>query len=198
MSEGAAAAHTVIVDAVGTPGALERVVGLLRRRRVPVDELAIAAAAGRVRVTARVAGADVEQLRRQLVRLEDVRAVHDLGPAPDVLRETALVCVVASADADAVVSALCQGGRARLVDVTTGTRVVEVTDAPAAVDRVIDLLRPAGVLAVSRTGPIALPPTGAGAGPVADHPPDDDAAGDAPDDATHDAARASELARRTA
>jgi len=76
----AASVRTYVVSVDGSLLGLERVIGLLRRRRVEVLWLSVQSSerAGRSRVLLRVRSANHTQVRRQIARLIEVASQVDL------------------------------------------------------------------------------------------------------------------------
>jgi acetolactate synthase small subunit len=145
-------------------GALERVLGLLRRRVLAVRRLSVAACEGAFELTLRLDEARTprERLRAELLGLVDVIDVSEGGSAPT--RELAVVRLTA-------------GGRPpdgegwRVLSNGADGAVVEFTGSPDEVDAAVARLRGAGVLAqVTRSGEIAVPGRRAAAAPDASAP----------------------------
>jgi acetolactate synthase I/III small subunit len=86
-----------------------------------------------------------------------VRKVSDLSDDPRVERELALVKVSCkSAPQRAEVMQIADIYRARIVDVASGSLMIEVTGPTVKVDSLIDLFRPYGVKELVRTGVVAM------------------------------------------
>ncbi|MBE7211001.1 MAG: acetolactate synthase small subunit, partial [Gluconacetobacter diazotrophicus] len=75
---------------------------------------------------------------------------------PHVARELALVKVVSSGEPRTEALRLAQAFRARAVDTTTSSFVFEITGAPEKIESFIDLMRPIGLVEVSRSGVAAI------------------------------------------
>lgn len=103
-----------------------------------------------------VDGADVEQVTKQLYRLIEVLKVSDVTGSAAVEREIALLKVAAAQTARAEMVALTSLFGARVVNVAVRSMIVEMTGAPAEVDRFIELVRPFGIQEMMRTGRIAM------------------------------------------
>ena len=150
--------HTIALVMQDHPGVLHRTVSLLRRRGYNIESLAVgrSEAAGESRMTLVVEADDVEQVTKQLDRLVEVLAVHDVTHHPITERETALLKVRATGAALAAVLAALDGDAARIADQDADGVVIEITDAPARVERFIERMRPFGIGELARTGRIAL------------------------------------------
>jgi acetolactate synthase-1/3 small subunit len=150
--------HTIALVMQDHPGVLHRTVSLLRRRGYNIESLAVGRSetAGVSRMTLVVEADDVEQVTKQLDRLVEVLAVHDVTHHPTTERETALVKVHATGPGLAAVLSALEGHAARVADRDAAGLVIEVTDAPALVERFIERMRPFGIRELARTGRIAL------------------------------------------
>ncbi|HET9982727.1 MAG TPA: acetolactate synthase small subunit [Longimicrobiales bacterium] len=150
--------HTIVARLRNDPLALTRVVGLLRRRGFHVDTMTLgpSEAEGARRATLVVEAADVRQVVAQLRRLVDVLEAEALPGGEALERETALLSVAAGAAERPQIVALCSVFGGRVLEVGACSMVVEVTGSPSHLDRFLELVRPHGLLALARTGRIAL------------------------------------------
>ena len=99
----------------------------------------------------------IEQIKAQLDRLVPVHRVIDLTvEAKAVEREMALVKVAGTGDKRVEALRLSDAFRARVIDTTHSSFVFEVTGAPDKIDAFIGLMRPLGLVDVSRTGVVAI------------------------------------------
>lgn len=149
-----------IVDVEDCPGTLNRVVSLFRRRNYNIDSLSV----GRIeqpgvsRITLRVrADADVgRRIEANLYKLVNVLKVQDLTNAPSVVRELAFVKVNVSHERRGEVLRLCDLFRARVIDLHSNVLTVEITGTEDKVYRLIEVLRPFGIVESLRTGAVAM------------------------------------------
>jgi len=154
--------HTLSVLVDNEPGVLARVVGLFSGRGYNIESLTVAEVAHaehRSRITIRTSGAPetIEQIRHQLERLVPVRQVTDLTlGARSLERELAMVKVKGRGDNRNDALQLAEAFRARVVDATTESFIFELTGKPDKIDEFVDLLRPIGLVEVSRTGVAAI------------------------------------------
>jgi acetolactate synthase I/III small subunit len=155
-------AHTLSVLVDNEPGVLARVVGLFSGRAYNIDSLTVAEVAhaeNLSRITIRTLGAPetIEQIRHQLERLVPVRKVTDLTIGGRSLeRELAMVKVKGRGDDRTDALQLADAFRARVVDATTESFIFELTGKPEKIDEFVDLMRPIGLVEVSRTGVAAI------------------------------------------
>ena len=149
---------SVIVD--NKPGVLARVAGLFSRRAYNIDSLAVGPTETKdvSRITLVVHGNDdiVEQISKQLNKLPDVKKVLDLTQGECISREMVMIKVRATAKTRHDIYALARSFRAKVIDVAEESMVIEVTGATEKINGLEALLEKYGLLAVVRTGKIAL------------------------------------------
>ena len=155
-------AATIAVLVENEAGVLARVIGLFSGRGYNIDSLTVAPVdeTGRIsRITVVTSGTDmvIEQIKAQLDRLVPVHKVSDLTiEGPHLTRELALIKVVGRGDNRMEVLRLADAFRARVVDATTESFVLEMTGNCDKIDAFLALMRPIGLVEVSRTGAVAL------------------------------------------
>ena len=98
----------------------------------------------------------VENKPGVLTRIAGLFARRDLEPGETLARELALFKVSADGSARAEVMQICEIFRAKVVDVTKRSVVVEVTGTCDKVDAFEALVRPFGLIEMARTGEIAI------------------------------------------
>jgi acetolactate synthase-1/3 small subunit len=154
--------HTIAVLVDNEAGVLARVVGLFSGRGYNIESLTVAEvdhAAHTSRVTVVTSGTPevIEQIEAQLRRLVPVHSVVNwTTAAPGVERELALVKVAGTGDKRAEAQRISDIFRAHIVDTTHNSFVFEITGAPSKIDNFVDLMRPLGLVDVSRTGVAAI------------------------------------------
>jgi acetolactate synthase-1/3 small subunit len=154
--------HTIAVLVDNEAGVLARVIGLFSVRGYNIESLTVAEvdhAAHTSRVTIVTSGTPevVEQIQAQLGRLVPVHRVVDWTlEKPGIERELALVKVTGAGDKRMEALRIAESFRARPVDTTHTSFVFEITGAPAKIDTFIDLMRPLGLVDISRTGVAAI------------------------------------------
>src|SRR4029077_5789763 len=89
--------------------------------------------------------------------------------APSIVRDLALIKVAATGDARTHVMQLVDVYRARVVDVSPESLVIEATGTEDKIDSLLEVLRPYGVKEMVRTGRIAMA-RGAGQAEKAEKP----------------------------
>ena len=143
-------------------GVLARVIGLLSGRGYNIESLTVAEVdeVGRLsKITVVSSGTKMvlEQIRAQLDRLVPVRAVSDLTvDGPSVERELALVKVKGEGDSRVESLRIADIFRAHVVDSTNHSFVFEIVGSTKKLDAFIDLMKPLGLIDLSRTGVVAI------------------------------------------
>lgn len=154
--------HTIAVLVDNEAGVLARVVGLFSGRGYNIESLTVAevdhaAHTSRVTVVTRGTPEVIEQIEAQLRRLVPVHSVVNwTTAAPGIEREMALVKVAGNGEKRAEAQRISAIFRAHIVDTTHASFVFEITGAPEKIDNFVDLMRPLGLVDVSRTGVAAI------------------------------------------
>ncbi len=149
--------QTVIALVENKPGVLNRVASLFRRRNFNIDSLTV----GRTdnpeisRMTI-VVDAEGEQVQKQLYKQVNVIDVQEVTNLPGVSRDLALVKVSVDSHSRGEVVQLCDIYRARIVDATPHSVIVEITGDEQKIDSMVELLRPIGILEMVRTGIVTM------------------------------------------
>jgi acetolactate synthase-1/3 small subunit len=115
-----------------------------------------------------------------LYKLTPVRRVDNITRVPTIARDLAMIKVSAIGDARTQVMQLVDVYRARIVDVSPESLVIETTGTEDKIDSLLEVLRPYGLIEMVRTGRVemargstAQPPIGA-VRPAVTVPADDD------------------------
>ena len=152
--------HTLVAKVQDQPGVLNRVASLFRRRAFNIDSLTVGHSEDKefsrmtiVVDTARVPATIVAANLRKLI---PVAEVVDVTHLPTVDRDLALIRVRSKPAERAELASLVDIFRARIVDVAAESVIVEVTGDEQKVDGLVELLRPRGILEMTRTGKVAM------------------------------------------
>jgi acetolactate synthase I/III small subunit len=152
--------HVIVAIVNNKPGVLNRVASLMRARNFNIESLAVshtdAADISRMTLTLRGDDVLVEQATKQLYRLIDVLKVQDLTAEPTVEHELALVKVRVSEASRAEVIKVAELYKARVVDVSDSSVIVEATGTEPEVDALVALLRGFGIKELVRTGTVVM------------------------------------------
>ncbi len=152
--------HVLVVLVLDKPGVLNRVSSLMRARNFNIESLAVSHTdqPDVSRMTITLDGDDVlvEQAIKQLYRLIDVLKVQDLTDEPKVEHELALIKVRATDANRGEIVRIVELYRARVVDISEASVVVEATGTEDEVDALVALLRTYGVRELVRTGTVVM------------------------------------------
>jgi acetolactate synthase-1/3 small subunit len=153
--------HTISVLVENKFGVLTRVTGLFSGRGYNIDTLNVAptqdATASRMTIVTHGDEATLEQIVKQLNKLPDVIKVHDFHEGESVDRELVLVKISVDSRTRAEVMQITDIFRAKIVDVQPKNLTIEITGTEDKVEKFIELMKPFGVLDLTRTGKVALP-----------------------------------------
>lgn len=145
---------SLLVD--NNPGVLARVASLFSRRGYNIDTISAGATndPGYTRITVTVSGDDriLEQIRNQIAKLEDVRRIIELEDKHSVCRELILVKVMADRSEKQDIIAIADVFRAKIVDVSVDSVIIELTGNQNKLDAFINLLKDFEILELVRTG----------------------------------------------
>jgi acetolactate synthase-1/3 small subunit len=139
-----------------TSGVLNRVAGLFSRRGYNIDSLTVGETESSAfsRMTIVVHGEEeiLEQIGKQIAKLVDVKEIIELKPESSVSRELILVKVAANAEQRQQVIAVADVFRAKIVDVSADSLMVELTGNQSKLDAFIELLQGYEIQQLVRTG----------------------------------------------
>jgi acetolactate synthase-1/3 small subunit len=154
--------HTLAVLVRNEPGVLARVIGLFSGRGYNIDSLTVAetdhdAHLSRITIVCSGTPLVIEQIKLQLERLVPVQNVRDLTTyGAFVDRELALVKIVSQGEKRIEALRIADIFRARVVDSTLESFIFEVTGTAQKINAFLELMRPLGLVDVSRTGVAAI------------------------------------------
>ena len=152
--------HTIAVIVENKSGVLTRIAGLFSRRSFNIDSLSVGATDNPdySRMTISVQGdRDVlEQVIKQLSKLINVIRVSELDPSESVERELALIKVSADKQNRSEIMQIVNIFRAKIIDVSHRSMIIEVTGDENKIDAMIQLLRQFGIKELARTGMVSM------------------------------------------
>jgi acetolactate synthase-1/3 small subunit len=138
------------------PGVLSRISGLFARRGYNIDTITAGATSdpNYTRITVAVTGDDdiLEQIRKQIGKLEDVVKIIELYDKESVCRELTLVKVRANKKEKQEIIAIADIFRANIVDVGPESLMIELTGNLNKVDAFLNLLDDFEIIEMVRTG----------------------------------------------
>jgi len=152
--------HTIAVIVENKSGVLARIAGLFSRRSFNIDSLSVGATDNPdyARMTITVQGdRDVlEQVIKQLSKLINVIRVSELDSGESVVRELAVIKVSADKDNRSEIMQIVNIFRAKIIDVSHRSMIIEVTGDENKIDAMIQLLRQFGIKELARTGVVSM------------------------------------------
>ena len=154
--------HTLSVVVDNEPGVLARVIGLFSGRGYNIDSLTVSETEhqkhlSRITIVTRGTPMVIEQIKNQLDRLVPVHRVVDMTvTGPSIERELAMIKVAGKGEPRVEALRLADAFRARVIDAGTESFIFEITGASEKIEQFIALMRPIGLVEVSRTGVVAI------------------------------------------
>src|SRR5438445_1138300 len=152
--------HTFAVYVENKPGVLNRVASLFRRRAFNIESLTVGhthePGISRMTVVVETDEYGARRLEANLYKLVPVRRVENLSSRAQISRDLALIKVTAGGDTRAQVMQLVDVYRARVVDVSPESLVIEATGTEDKIDSLLEVLRPYGVAEMVRTGRVSM------------------------------------------
>jgi len=152
--------HTISVLVENEFGVLSRVAGLFSGRGFNIESLSVAETLDPTvsRITLVTCGEDqvLEQIEKQLNKLVCVIKVIDFVDTEHVERELVLIKVAADERTRGELMGIVGIFRAKIIDVSPTSYVVEITGTEDKVNALIELLKPIGITEIVRTGKVAM------------------------------------------
>ena len=147
-------ALSILVE--NTSGVLSHISGLFSRRGYNIDSFSsgVTADPRYTRITIVASGDEqiLEQIEKQLAKLEDVRNIKKLEPGTSVTRELILVKIKAKDTERQAILSVTNIFHGKVVDVTNDSMVIELTGHQDKLDAFMDLLQGYEILELARTG----------------------------------------------
>ena len=147
-------ALSILVE--NTSGVLSHISGLFSRRGYNIDSFSsgVTADPRYTRITIVASGDEqiLEQIEKQLAKLEDVRDIKKLEPGTSVTRELILVKIKAKDTERQAILSVPNIFHGKVVDVTNDSMVIELTGHQDKLDAFMDLLQGYEILELARTG----------------------------------------------
>jgi acetolactate synthase I/III small subunit len=152
--------HILSILVENKPGVLTRIAGLFARRGFNIDTLAVGPTddptMSRITLTLDGAMHPIDQVTKQLHKLVNVIKIRDLEPTETVARELALFKISADASSRAEVMQMVEIFRAKIIDVSRRSVIIEVTGSWDKIEAFERMVRPFGLIEMARTGEIAI------------------------------------------
>ena len=152
--------HIIAVLLENEAGALSRVAGLFSARGYNIESLTVAPTNDPTlsRMTLVTVGNEeiVEQIKKQLNKLIDTVKLLDLTEGPHIEREMMMIKLRAERNDREELKRLADIFRAKIIDVTDVSYVVELTGASKKLDAFIDAVPDGLIVEVVRSGPTGI------------------------------------------
>ena len=160
VARGTEQAHTLVVLVQDRPGSVDRVIGLLRRRRANMQTLVLgrSSQANVVRITMGIDDSEVgvEHLVEQLRKVIDVKQVLNLAAQEAIIRELALIEVNATGSQSQEVLAVGQQFGSQSVDQTAEKVTLQIADSVEKIEQLLEQLQAYGIREIARSGSVAI------------------------------------------
>ena len=152
--------QTFAVYVDNKPGVLNRVTSLFRRRSFNIESLTVGhtdtPGISRMTIVVDTDERGARLVEANLYKLIPVRRVDNITRVPTIARDLAMIKVAATGDARTHVMQLVDVYRARIVDVSPESLVIETTGTEDKIDSLLEVLRPYGVREMVRTGRVEM------------------------------------------
>jgi acetolactate synthase-1/3 small subunit len=152
--------HTLSVLVEDQPGVLARIASLFSRRSFNIESLAVGpteqSGTSRMTIVVNVADLPLEQVTKQLNKLVNVLKIVELDGATSIQRELLLVKVKADTASRSQVLETVQLFRAKVVDVSPDSVVIEATGNADKLDALLRVLEPYGIKELVQSGMVAV------------------------------------------
>ncbi|HEX4208437.1 MAG TPA: acetolactate synthase small subunit [Ktedonobacteraceae bacterium] len=152
--------YTLLVSVADRPGSIDRVIGLLRRRRANLQTLTLARSdqPDVMRLVAMVSDSEVgvDHLVEQLRKVFDVRQAEILEMGQAVVHELALVRIDNATGRFAEVNEAAHRNGAYAVDVAQDTITFEVVGSLEKIDQFVDQMQRYGIREIARSGSVMM------------------------------------------
>lgn len=152
--------HIISVLLENEAGALSRVAGLFSARGYNIESLAVAPTDDPTlsRMTLVTSGNEdiIEQIKKQLNKLIDTVKLLDLSEGPHIERELMMIKVRAEGADREELKRLADIFRAKIIDVTDASFVVELTGSSSKLDAFIEAVPEGVIMEVVRSGPSGI------------------------------------------
>ncbi len=152
--------HTIAVIVENKSGVLTRIAGLFSRRSFNIDSLSVGGTDNpdysRMTITVHGDKDVLEQVIKQLSKLINVIRVSELAPGESVERELAVIKVSADRESRSEIMQIVNIFRAKIIDVSAKSMIIEATGDEDKIDAIVQLLRQFGIKELARTGKVSM------------------------------------------
>ena len=152
--------YTIGALVANKSGVLTRITGLFPRRGYNIESLTVCATENPEisRISVILLGDEyaLYQMIRQMDKLEDVKKIGCANELDCVWRELLLAKVSATPETRTQIALINETYKAKIVDLSIDTMILELTGAPEKLDAYIKVIEPFGILELQRTGVTVL------------------------------------------
>jgi acetolactate synthase-1/3 small subunit len=152
--------HTISAWVNDQPGVLQRISGLFGRRGFNIDSITVGNSEepGLSRMIIVTTGDEqtVDQIEKQLSKLIDVIKVDHLSAAEMVARELCFIKVRVEPSKRPEILGVVNTFRASVIDIGPNSLIVQVVGELYKIEAMVELLKPYGILEITRTGATAM------------------------------------------
>ena len=152
--------HVIFAIVENKAGVLAHIAGLFSSRGFNIDSLTVGRTENpdQSRMTIVVEGDDtiLEQVRKQLGKVIDVLKVNDFSGKDIVERDLVLVKVNSPTARRHEVIGFVEVFRGKVVDITHGDMIIELSGPEAKIEAFTEIMRPFGIKELVRTGVVAM------------------------------------------
>jgi acetolactate synthase I/III small subunit len=154
--------HTFVAYVEDKPGVLARVALLFRRLNINIISVTVGGSErdgiSRMTLVCDASAEATHRIRASLYKLDNVLDVDDIAGAPTVTRELALIKVAATKHTRSAIFELAEVFRARIVDLTAESLMIEMTGVESKVEGLVQVLEDSEfqILEISRSGKMTM------------------------------------------
>jgi acetolactate synthase-1/3 small subunit len=152
--------HVISALVMNEPGVLANVAGMFAARGFNIDSLVVGRTENpdlsRMTIVVTADANTLEQVRKQLAKLVPVVKVRDFEESSYIERDLALITVSVTPEMRSQVFDLANIFRAKVVDVSRASVLIELTGTEEKIEKFVELMKPFGITELARTGVIAM------------------------------------------
>ncbi len=154
--------HTFVAYVEDKPGVLTRVASLFRRLNINIISVTVGCSErdgiSRMTLVCEASAEAGHRIRASLYKLDNIIEVDDIAGAPAVTRELALIKVAATKQTRSAIFELAEVFRARIVDLTAESLMIEMTGVESKVEGLVQVLEDSDfqILEISRSGKMTM------------------------------------------
>jgi acetolactate synthase-1/3 small subunit len=152
--------HTLSVLVENKAGVLAKIAGLFGRRAYNIESLAVGTTErpdiSRMTIVVDADEREIEQVMKQLHKVIEVLKISNITEEEYIERELVLIKVQVDAAKRSEVMQIVDVFRARIVDISPNSLIIEATGEQKKLDAIQEALRTYGIKEIVRTGELAM------------------------------------------